>query len=125
MNVHISAWEDEGGAVTPYPQLSAGSLTGTESQVEWAERIRSLVNDEFDRVAKSFRSIADTQSTGKRVRTEAILAVLEENRESVMSRKEAGYFIREWQDISDQVRQMIGNDPRYQQLKAANGRREV
>lgn len=83
------------------------------------------MNDEFDRVAKSFRSVTDTQSTGKRARTEATLAILEEMRESVMSRKEAGYFIRDWLDISDQVRQMIGNDPRYQQLKAANGRREV
>ena len=75
------------------------------------------MNDEFDRVAKSFRSVADTQSTGRRVRTEAILAILEEMRESVMSRKEAGYFIRDWLDISDQVRQMIGNDPRYQQTE--------
>lgn len=87
MNGRISAWEDEGGAVTRYPELSTRSLTGSESQVEWAERIRILVNDEFDRVAKSFRSVADTQSTGKRVRTEAILAILEEMRESVMSRK--------------------------------------
>jgi hypothetical protein len=125
MNVRISAWEDEGGAVIPIPELSAHSLTGTESQVEWAERIRRLVNDEFDRVAKSFRSVADAQSIAKRTRTEAILAILEDKRRGVMSRTEAGYFIRDWQEIGDQVRQMIGNDVRYKQLKTANSRREV
>jgi hypothetical protein len=125
MNGYISAWEDEGGAVTPNPELSARSLTGTESQVEWAERIRRLVNDEFDRVAKSFRSVAAAQSTAKRARTEAILAILEDKRRGVMSRTEAGYFIRDWQDISDQVRQMIGSDARYQQLQNANSRRDV
>ena len=80
MNGPISAWEDEGEAVTPNPESSARSLTGTESQVEWAERIRRLVNDEFDRVAKSFRSVADAQSIAKRTRTEAILAILEDKR---------------------------------------------
>ena len=83
------------------------------------------MNDEFDRVAKSFRSVADAQSIAKRTRTEAILAILEDKRRGVMSRTEAGYFIRDWQDISNQVRQMIGNDARYQQLQAANGQREV
>ena len=96
MNGPISAWEDEGEAVTPNPESSARSLTGTESQVEWAERIRRLVNDEFDRVAKSFRSVADAQSIAKRTRTEAILAILEDKRRGVMSRTEAGYFIRDW-----------------------------
>jgi hypothetical protein len=34
-----------------------------------------------------------------------------------MSRSQAGYFIRDWQEISDQVRQMIFQDPRYQAIK--------
>jgi hypothetical protein len=80
MNGGISAWEDEGGAVTSFPDLSARSLTDTGSQVEWAERIRSLVNDEFERVAKSFRSVAHRQSTGKYAHAEAIPAALEEKR---------------------------------------------
>jgi hypothetical protein len=34
-----------------------------------------------------------------------------------MSQEKAGYFIRDWQEISDQVRQMIFLDPRYQAIK--------
>ena len=95
------------------------SLTGTESQVEWAERIRVSVRDEFDRVEKSFRAIAAGQHGAKRARTEAILTMLEDKRQAVMSRTEAGYFIRDWQEISDQVRQMIAGDSRYPALNVA------
>ena len=35
-----------------------------------------------------------------------------------MSRTEAGYFIHDWQEIRDQVRQMIFHDPRYQAIKS-------
>jgi hypothetical protein len=35
-----------------------------------------------------------------------------------MSRKDAGYFIHDWQDIYDQVRQMIFHDPRYQAIRS-------
>ena len=38
--------------------------------------------------------------------TEAIIAILEEKRAEVMRREQAGYFIRYWQEISGQVRQM-------------------
>lgn len=93
-------------------------MTGTASQVEWAERIRCRVNDEFDRVARSFREVAAKQSDARRAATEAIIAILEEKRSAVMSRQEAGYFIRDWQDISDQVRQLIAHDPRYPEIKA-------
>ena len=51
------------------------------------------------------------------VDTEAILAILEDKRAEVLSRERAGYFIHDWQEISDQVRQMIGQDPRYQQSR--------
>jgi hypothetical protein len=94
------------------------SMTGSASQVEWAERIRRLVNDEFDRVARAFRSVADKQSDASRADTEAILAILEKKRAEVMSREDSGYFIRDWQEISDQVRQMLFRDPQYQQIKA-------
>jgi hypothetical protein len=40
-----------------------------------------------------------------------------------MGREAAGYFIHGWQDINDQVRQMIFSDPRYQAIKSVkNGR---
>lgn len=93
-------------------------MTGTEHQVEWAERIKRAVSDEFDRVATLFRSIAERQNDDKRADTEAILAILEEKRAEVLSREEAGYFIHDWQEISDQVRQMIFQDARYQAIKS-------
>ncbi len=94
------------------------SMTGTPSQVEWAQRIQRRVNAEFDRVAASFRAIAGKQGDEKRADTEAIIAILEDKRVEVMSRNDAGYFIHDWQDIYDQVRQMIFNDPRYQAIKS-------
>ena len=94
-------------------------MSGTASQVEWAQRIRCRVNDEFDRVARAFRSVAAKQSDERRAATEAILGILEEKRTAVMSRHDAGYFIKEWQEIGDQVRQTIFHDPRFQAIQAA------
>jgi hypothetical protein len=113
MTSRIGVWGDEGGAAMAKPEAAWPSLTGTERQVEWAERIRVSVRGEFDRVGKSFRAIAAGQHGTKRARTESILTILEDKRQAVMSRTEAGYFIRDWQEISDQVRQMIAGDPRY------------
>jgi hypothetical protein len=113
--------EDEKGAPIANVASVSSPLTGTESQIEWAERIKLLVSSEFDRVAKSFRAVAGTQDGAKRERTEAILAILEEKRKAVMTQTEAGYFIRDWQDISDQVRQMIAKDPRFQALNSGRG----
>ena len=93
-------------------------MSGTESQVEWAQRIRCRVNEEFDRVTRAFRSVAAKQSDIGRAATEAILGILEEKRTAVMSRRDAGYFIKAWQEIGDQVRQMILHDPRYQAIRA-------
>lgn len=72
---------------------------------------------EFDRVAVSFRSVAANQSGDKRADTEAIIAILEDKRAEVMRRNEAGYFIHDWQQIDDQVRQMIVHDSRYRAIK--------
>lgn len=113
----ISAWEDEGGAAPAVPGMPAASMSGTVSQVEWAERIKLRVNAEFDRVAACFRSVADKQGDDKRTDTEAIIAILESKRAEVMSEDQAGYFIHDWQEISDQVRQMIFRDIRYQAIK--------
>lgn len=92
-------------------------LLGSASQIEWAESIRARVNEEFDRVAAAFRSVAERQDAGKRNDTEAILAILEDKRAEVLKRDQAGYFIHDWQEIRDQVRQMISQDPRYQAIK--------
>ena len=92
-------------------------LTGTPSQIEWAEQIRPRVDAEFDRVEKAFRRVAANQLEEARLETLAILAVLEEKRLEVLSHPEAGYFIRYWQELGDQVRRIIAEDPRYQAIK--------
>jgi hypothetical protein len=35
-----------------------------------------------------------------------------------MAHQEAGYFIHDWQELRDQVRQLIMNDERYKAIKA-------
>jgi len=88
--------------------------SGTSSQVEWATLIKRRVAVEFDRVAAAFREVAGNQDVCRRARTESILMILDEIRATVMANDQAGYFIRDWQEINDQVRQMIFHDARYQ-----------
>jgi hypothetical protein len=115
--VNTGAWEDEGGPAPPPSHGPAHEIRGTASQVEWAGRIKCQVNAEFDRVAAAFRSVAGKQGDKKRADTECIIAILEDKRAEVMSQENAGYFIHDWQEISDQVRQMIFHDARYQAIK--------
>ena len=84
-------------------------MTGTANQIEWAEQIKARVSIEFDRVAKALEGAA-----GSRISTRAVLEILEDKRAEVMARDEAGYFIVEWQELRDQVRRLITQDPRYQ-----------
>ena len=98
------------------------AMIGTATQLEWAERIKRSVTDEFARVARTFQSVALKQTGTRRADTESVLAILEEKRASVMSRREAGYFIRDWQEITDQVQKMIGRDSRFKAIKAARAR---
>lgn len=114
----IEAWAEEGGAAPAPPGVSAASMSGTANQVEWAERIKRQVEAEFDRVAASFRSIAAKQREDHRADTEAIIAILEDKRAEVMSHEQAGYFIHDWQEIGDQVRQLIFHDVRYQVIRS-------
>jgi hypothetical protein len=107
----IETWEDEGGAGFPSP-----AMKGTAAQVEWAERIQRTVVAEFDRVAAAFRAVALRQAAEKRADTEAILAVLATIRAEVMSIDSAGSLIRHWQEIGDQVRDLILQDPRYREI---------
>lgn len=109
----IEAWEGEGGAIPAAPSTLPVPLRGSEAQVEWAERIRLQVDAEFDRVASAFRVVSRRQGAVKRARTEAIIAILEEKRAAVMAHDQAGYFIQNWQEISDQVRRSIYDDPRF------------
>ena len=115
-NRQIETWEDEGGAAR-HPDPTVTYLRGTENQVEWALRIKLQVNEEFDRVAAAFTVVAHRQNGRRRTETETIIAILEEKRLEVMRNDEAGYFIHGWQEIGDQVRQLIFQDSRYQAIK--------
>jgi hypothetical protein len=91
--------------------------------VEWAERIRRQVSAEFDRVAKALESAMSRQTEAKRAETLSVIAILEDKRAEVMAHDQAGYFIREWQELRDQVRRMITQDSRYQAIRANRGAR--
>jgi len=112
----LEVWESEGGA-PERPACTGPSLRGTDNQVEWALRIRHQIHQEFDRVATAFRVVAHRQMGRRRAETVAIIALLEEKRLEVMCNVDAGYFIRGWQEIGDQVRQLIFGDGRYQEIK--------
>src|SRR5204863_569724 len=89
------------------------SMTGTANQIEWAEQIKFRVAMEFDRVAKALEAAG-----GNRVSTRAVIQILEDKRAEVMAKDQAGYFIVEWQELRDQVRQLIAQDSRYKAIKA-------
>jgi hypothetical protein len=114
MEDNISVWEGEGGSLS---QGVGRGMTGSVDQIEWAERIRAQVNGEFDRVAKALQAVALKQSDQGRLSTFAIMLILEEKRGEVLSNERAGYFIHDWQELRDQVRKMIMNDPRYKAIK--------
>jgi hypothetical protein len=97
--------------------LQTNEMTGTANQIEWATGIRTQVSAEFDRVAAALRSRA-----GARIDTEAVIEILESKRDEVMANDRAGYFIEVWQELRDQVRQLIVQDPRYQAIKAGRVR---
>jgi hypothetical protein len=99
-------------------------MTGTASQIEWAEQIKPRVNAEFDRVATALIATAGHQMEQDRVDTWSVIAILEEKRAEVMANDRAGYFIRDWQELRDQVRRMIGQDSRYQAIKARKAARQ-
>jgi hypothetical protein len=133
MQEAIEAWEGEGGGlrqtaeerIAPRFVIARGSpvaaeikMIGTANQVDWAERIKRQVSAEFDRVAKALESAMSRQAEPKREETWTAIAILEEKRAEVMAQDEAGYFIREWQELRDQVRQMITQDSRHQTIRA-------
>jgi chaperonin GroES len=92
-------------------------LSGSASQVAWAERIRRRVDEDFDRVASALRAVAAKQSKSDRVDTEEILNILQEKRLNVMGNSRAGYFICDWQEITDQISRMLARDERIQAIK--------
>jgi hypothetical protein len=114
----IERWEDDGGSVIRLWSESSLYLVGTESQVEWATRIRCSVNAEFDRVSKALELATRKQSPQNRADAKDVMVLLEEKRADVMGRREAGYFIHDWQELNGKVRSMICEDPRYKAIMA-------
>ncbi|HEY2381556.1 MAG TPA: hypothetical protein VGK48_10310 [Terriglobia bacterium] len=113
MDDAIAVWEGEGGAVARMAELR---LIGTVNQIAWAEQIRVQVDAEFDRVRKALESVAGRQSPENGTELEAIIRLLEDKRAEVMGNEQAGYFIHDWQELRDQVRQLIVGDPRYKRI---------
>jgi hypothetical protein len=60
-----------------------------------------------------FQAQVSIQTGQKEAETRTIMAILEQKRTETMSIPVAGYFIREWRELHDQVRQLIAKDPRY------------
>src|SRR4051812_21379380 len=114
MKEKFSVWEGEGGSLN---ETSEKALTGTVNQIEWAKQIKTQVNAEFDRVIAALEAAATKQSGRDRLDTQAIIALVEEKQTEVMEHQEAGYFIHDWQELRDQVRQMIMKDDRYKAIK--------
>ena len=121
MQQELSGWEGEGGAIGRPPDVCAIALDLIGTPTRWSGRNASgdRVIADFDRVAKSFHTVAAEQAADKRAGTEAIIDILEDSRAAVMRKEHAGYFIREWQETGDQVRQLLLHDPHYQALKGS------
>jgi hypothetical protein len=92
-------------------------MTGTPNQIEWAEQIRPRVDAEFARVATAFREVAARQSGQAAADTLALIHIVEEKRAEALAHDEAAYYIRDWQELSDQVRRLIGADPRFAEIR--------
>ena len=126
----LGEWESEGGAPIPLDtsaHVETGAktiLVGTPNQIEWAEQIKERVHKEFDRVGMNLKSVAATQVGWDQTDTLKLVAILEEKRHDVMANDRAGYFIHDWQELNDQVREMIVKDPRYGQIMARQGARK-
>jgi hypothetical protein len=100
-------------------------LIGMPGQIEWAEQIKPRVGAEFDRVASVLRAAAIDKGSQVQSHAEAVIAIIEEKRAEVMAINQAGYFIMEWQELTDQVRRMLTRDPRYQAMQAGKAQRKV
>ena len=131
--VALGEWESEGGATaqsdvggrqTEAPTSVTLTLTGTVNQIDWAEQIRKRVGQDFDRVANAMKSVASRQVERDRRDTQALITILGDRRVEVMSKDQAGYFIRDWREPGDQVRQMIVKDPRYGAIKIRQATRK-
>ena len=120
----LESWEDEGGAARSIPVDAKHEMTGTINQVDWAEQIKTQVNAEFDRVAKALELASSKRAGQDRAEIQVMIAILEDKRAEVMANDRAGYFIRDWQELRGQVRELIADDSRYRTIKARRAARQ-
>jgi hypothetical protein len=132
----LGEWESEGGATTCLDvfanlttpgfgsNTAVKTLVGTPNQIEWAEQIKDRVQKEFDRVGMILKSVAAKQVGWDQTDTLKLVAILEEKRRDVMANDRAGYFIHDWQELSDQVREMVVQDPRFGKIMARQAARK-
>ena len=125
MRSDLETWEAEGGALRAVSSRPAVLLRGSLNHVEWAERIRCAVDAEFDRAANALLSATSKQSPENQCDARAVISILEEKRTEVMAIKEAGYFIREWQELDGRVRRLIAKDDRYAAIRAKRAERRT
>jgi len=71
-----------------------------------------------DPISKAFQAPAGMSAARDRMDTQAVIVVLKEKRTEVRTKDQAGYFIRVWRELRDQVWKMIRPDSRYQAIKA-------
>jgi hypothetical protein len=133
----LGEWESDGGAtirLDAFAHLATPGfgasivaktlLVGTPNQIEWAEQIKDRVHKEFDRVGMLLKSAAAKQVGWYQTDTLKLVEILEEKRHDVMANDRAGYFIHDWQELSNQVREMIVKDPRYGNIMACHAARK-
>ena len=114
MDKAIAAWEEEGGSAG---RITVARLVGTVNQIAWAEQIKAQVDAEFDRLRRVLDSAASARPPKDVTDLQTIIQILEDKRAEVMENDQAGYFIRNWQELRDQVRRLITADPRYEEMR--------
>ena len=91
-------------------------MNGNAEQVNKAKRIKERINSEFDRLARALESSAGKHTGPEQKDIEAVLVILEEKRAEVMAKGQADYFINNWREVNDQVRELIVQDTRYREI---------
>jgi hypothetical protein len=98
-------------------------MIGTADQVKQAEQIKGRINAEFDRIARALETAAGKQTERDRIDTEAVIVILEDKRTDVMEKGQASYFLNNWRELNDKVRQLITQDTRYMAINTRKAMR--
>jgi hypothetical protein len=100
------------------------NMIGKTNQLKRAEQIKARINTEFDRIAKALTSSAAKQTGQDQADTEAVIVILEDKRTEIMEKDQASYFINNWRELNDEVREKIVQDQRYRDIDTQRARRQ-